>query len=199
MQWKEENKMRKITSILVAAALMLVTGSAWAIPTTWTDTIDFNPDIKIPPTYFFTHDITDSGFSSFFMGGNDTISSYLLTVSLYDAKVGTNITFSSNTLLASNGIAARILTTGGVYSYDFTLTSNSYTGNLLGRFDLWADGRLGVFVSSTFGEFYLDKSSLTASGDNGTAPVPEPGTMVLLGFGLLGLAIYGKRRMNKEG
>lgn len=31
-----------------------------------------------------------------------------------------------------------------------------------------------------------------------TAPVPEPGTMALLGFGMLGLAIYGKRRMNKE-
>lgn len=28
--------------------------------------------------------------------------------------------------------------------------------------------------------------------------VPEPGTMMLLGFGMLGLAIYGKRRMNKE-
>jgi hypothetical protein len=29
-------------------------------------------------------------------------------------------------------------------------------------------------------------------------PVPEPGTMMLFGFGMLGLAVYGKRRMNRE-
>jgi len=35
-------------------------------------------------------------------------------------------------------------------------------------------------------------------GITDVAPVPEPGTMVLLGFGMFGLAIYGKRRMNKD-
>jgi hypothetical protein len=30
------------------------------------------------------------------------------------------------------------------------------------------------------------------------APVPEPGTMMLVGFGMLGMAVYGKRRMNKQ-
>jgi len=29
-------------------------------------------------------------------------------------------------------------------------------------------------------------------------PVPEPGTMVLFGIGMLGMAIFGKRRMNKN-
>lgn len=33
---------------------------------------------------------------------------------------------------------------------------------------------------------------------NDISPVPEPGTMVLLGAGMLGLAIFGKRRMNRE-
>jgi hypothetical protein len=37
-----------------------------------------------------------------------------------------------------------------------------------------------------------------ASFDDTVAPVPEPGTMMLLGIGMLGLAVYGKRRMNKE-
>lgn len=44
--------------------------------------------------------------------------------------------------------------------------------------------------------FSLLTQSFTAR--EGAAPVPEPGTMMLLGFGMLGLAVFGKRRMNKE-
>lgn len=38
----------------------------------------------------------------------------------------------------------------------------------------------------------------TSLSENPPPPVPEPGTMMLLGIGMLGLAVFGKRRMNKE-
>lgn len=46
--------------------------------------------------------------------------------------------------------------------------------------------------------YYNDGIVFTLETAPITTAVPEPGTMMLLGFGMFGLAIYGKRRMNKD-
>jgi hypothetical protein len=58
-------------------------------------------------------------------------------------------------------------------------------------------------LSESFGTGYTINnvgkfSHVNEFGSGGTPPpVPEPGTVMLLGFGMLGLVVYGKRRMNK--
>lgn len=60
-----------------------------------------------------------------------------------------------------------------------------------------------VFADANlYGKDFYTHFTMGCGNDNlighDIAPVPEPGTMMLLGFGMLGLAIFGKRRMNRE-
>jgi hypothetical protein len=54
------------------------------------------------------------------------------------------------------------------------------------------------FAEDTLGadSFKLHSASLTVDGEAGT-PVPEPGTMMLLGSGLVGLAGWGRKKLRK--
>jgi hypothetical protein len=181
--------MKKI--IFTITVLFAFAVNAFAIPYTWVDTKDFNPnnqyiDFFHPATY--THDITDNGFTV----GVDTIDNYTLTFKLYD---------TASKKYCSNINIAFIDQPGGLtadkfYAFNINL-DKSLNGSIEGIYKLNSTGKLDVTIYAILGDFFLDYSQLTANGTD-AAPVPEPGTMVLLGFGMLGLAIYGKRRMNKE-
>jgi hypothetical protein len=73
---------------------------------------------------------------------------------------------------------------GGVVTYEYSQAIGSLSAG---------DHYLQVLREDHGGS---DGYTILVSGDS--APVPEPGTMMLLGIGMLGMAVYGKRRMNKE-
>ncbi|GAB6907349.1 putative Secreted protein containing PEP-CTERM bacterial domain [Desulfosarcina cetonica] len=182
--------MKKV--IVFLCSLVLVFGLvsvASAVPTTWTDTIDWNPDQFVDDwnSVSYTHDITDDGFDTIF--GGDYITDYSLTIRLYDDQSGWDEVFVETAFISQPGII-------GDGFYNFSYTSETYGWSLAGLIQLNLLGTLDVTVTSVFGDFYLDYSILTANGES--APVPEPATMLLLGTGLVGLAGASRKKIFKK-
>ncbi|ABL00166.1 PEP-CTERM sorting domain-containing protein [Pelobacter propionicus] len=155
-----------------------------------------------------------------FLGGiaHATSYTYVGSYAVYDGPNWTN-----NPSVYSAVEAAALIFGGTAADYVTSINSNTTDPNTI-TFTAWYDG-WGEHQGMVFDDTYkLDtgnpgyndpyggpsRSAYVQDGLSDTdvyrnyvwevncAPVPEPGTLMLLGVGMAGLALYGKRRTNKR-
>lgn len=179
MKFAEAKTLLKTITATVVLLLMSIGAQANVIPASWTETIDFNPHVSIPPAHTYSHDLTNDGFTPF----ADLILGYDLIVNLVDD--------------ARDGWEFAIVDLPGFAGdrHYFNVRGTEGGGmSLMGFLELNILGTLTVTIDSFWGvgDFELASSTLNAQGVSYSA-VPEPGTLGLLGAALLGLAWMRRR------
>jgi len=169
---------KKLTTLAaILGAGLCGSAHAGSIPMNWIDFIDFTPDKKVTPNSpaIFTHTLEN------FIVGRDDVFSYSLTFNLYDDR--------------DSDIEAAVFSQPGRLLDEvwFNLSGTESGGwTLAGVWQLEKTGSLTIAITALVGDFYLGSSKLVVKGERNT--VPEPGTLALLGAGLLGFGLMRRKR-----
>jgi len=178
-------------ALLSVAATFFLCNSALAVPFTWTDTVDPNPNrlIRWGSSFSYTHNLTDNFPEPSFVPGQDIITGYSLTLHLYDDRAGWDEFFAPELVYVN---LPGIMSDG---FYNFSMTNNQFGWSLAGLFSLNTFGTYNVTITSILGDFFFGSSTLTATGNRNTntASVPEPAAMVLFGTGLVLFGFIGRK------
>jgi hypothetical protein len=149
---------------------------------TWTDSDPSTPVVVNEQTsYQYTFNLLDQGF----VVGTDSISSYSVKMHLFDDNHANWLDFN-----------AAVLNQPGLDGDDLDIFWNSGDLNgwsIQGKAALNQTGQLYVTVISLLGSFYIDSSTLTATGTKNSTSVPEPSSIALLAAGLLGIAAIRRK------
>jgi hypothetical protein len=189
----QESTMKKLTALLAGAALMLMATSAMAIPIT--GSIDFTGAEILTPLSTSLVNATGLKFLSGEVHGVHT--GTFAPIAIDTAVTFNNLIFKPAPTLVNPFWTLTFL--GTTYSFDLqTIAVDLQSATHL---DLSGTGILhatgyddtpGVWFYSTQG------NGSTFSAQNTAAPVPEPATLLLLGAGFFGLAIFSKRSKNQN-
>lgn len=141
------------------------------------------------------------GGTSGYVAGVDTIGSATFSLYLQDDSF---IDGDESYKLVLGSSAQTV--TGSNISYCFNSCNDlvtSFTLDTQALADLAYDGKISVTVTSTEGDFYFDKATLAANvtkgpaGGGSSTSVPEPGSVALLGLGLMGF-VASRRKAAKN-
>lgn len=176
--------MKLVQNLIAALFSMLVLGAATAAP--MSDTIDENPNINIggvgnPSSFTFTHNLLDQPFQPY-VKDVDTISSAKLTITLQD----TGGTETFDFIVGPTGFTETF--SGANIPNGLSFHPNSLSGTVA---NLSATGMLSVTILAKSGTFRFDNSLLEVEVTRG---VPEPFSLALMGLGLAGISVAGRRK-----